>query len=114
MTGCIFCEIASGKISAELIYEETDVVAFKDINPQAPHHILIVPRKHIETVNDITEEDDIVLGKMFLAAKKIAKSFGVQEVGYRLVINTNHAAGQAVFHIHLHLLAGRNFTWPPG
>jgi len=111
---CIFCKIASGEIPASITYQDEDVVAFRDLHPQAPTHILIVPRKHIATVNDLESSDAALVGKLFLAAKQIAAEHGFAHDGYRLVMNTNHEAGQSVFHIHLHLLAGRTFHWPPG
>lgn len=111
---CIFCQIASGEIPASVTYHDDDVVAFRDLHPQAPTHILIVPRKHIATVNDLQGEDATLVGKLFLAAKQIASEHGFADEGYRLVMNTNHDAGQSVFHIHLHLLAGRSMHWPPG
>lgn len=111
---CIFCKIVSGEIPASITYQDEDVVAFRDLHPQAPTHILIVPRKHIATVNDLESGDAALVGKLFLAAKQIAAEHGFTHNGYRLVMNTNHEAGQSVFHIHLHLLAGRTFHWPPG
>lgn len=111
---CIFCKIAAGQIPAKLAYQDDDVVAFHDLTPQAPTHILIIPRKHIMTINDLTEADAPLIGKLFLAAKQIAAKEGFAENGYRLVMNTNRDAGQSVFHIHLHLLAGRPLSWPPG
>ena len=111
---CLFCRIVSGEIPASKIYEDDEVVAFRDINPQAPLHVLIIPRKHIPTLNDLTSDDDALIGAMHRAAVQIAKEHGVAERGYRTVFNTNRGAGQTVFHIHLHLLAGRSLTWPPG
>ena len=111
---CLFCKIRDGDIPAEIVYKDDDVFAFRDINPQAPIHVLIVPRKHIPTVNDIEPEDAGLIGSLFLAARKIAEEEGIAEEGYRLVMNTNMKAGQTVFHIHLHLLGGRSLTWPPG
>jgi histidine triad (HIT) family protein len=111
---CIFCKIASGEMESELVYEDEQVVAFSDINPVAPHHILIIPRKHIESINDMGDDDEGLIGHLFLAAGKLAKDLGVDQSGYRCVINTNKDAGQAIFHIHLHLLAGRKLGWPPG
>ena len=110
----IFAKIIDGEIPTDKIYEDDDVLAFNDVNPQAPTHILIIPKKEIATVNEILPEDAELVGKLFLAAKKIAADFGFAEDGYRLVMNCNAAAGQTVFHIHLHLLAGRQFTWPAG
>lgn len=114
MSDCLFCKIVAGDIPAEILYEDESVVAFKDINPQAPVHHLIIPKKHISTINDISTDDDALVGKMFLAAQAIAKQEGVAEEGYRTVMNCGESAGQTVFHIHLHLLAGRSLTWPPG
>lgn len=111
---CLFCKIARREVDAEIVYEGTETVAFKDINPQADLHVLIIPKKHIATLNDARAEDVELLGKLFLVAKTIAAEEGYDESGYRLVLNTNRDAGQMVFHIHLHLMAGRSFTWPPG
>ncbi|HSW70090.1 MAG TPA: histidine triad nucleotide-binding protein [Gammaproteobacteria bacterium] len=111
---CLFCKIASGEIPAKLIYEDPQVIAFDDINPQAPHHKLIIPRKHIATLNELSVEDNALLGHMVQAAKKIAVELGIAEEGYRLVMNCNSGAGQSVFHIHAHLLGGRQMKWPPG
>ncbi len=111
---CLFCKIARGDIDAELVFESDDVVAFRDINPQAPTHVLIIPRRHIATTNDISEADVADVGKLFVVAKQIAKQEGFDEAGYRVIMNCNAAAGQTVFHIHLHLLGGRDFGWPPG
>ena len=111
---CLFCKIANGEIDAERVFENDDVVAFRDINPQAPTHVLIVPRSHIATINDLTEGNDAVVGKLFLAAQSIARDEGFADRGYRVTMNCNAAAGQTVFHIHLHLLGGRDFRWPPG
>ncbi len=110
----IFSKIIKKEIPADIVYEDNEILAFKDIAPQAPVHILIIPKKEIPTANDIEEEDQSLVGKMFLVAKQLAKKFGIAESGYRLVINCNKDAGQAVFHLHLHLLGGRKFTWPPG
>ncbi len=114
MTDCLFCKIRDGEIPADLIYENDDVLAFRDLHPQAPTHVLIVPKKHIATVNDLDEADARLTGEMHLAAKSIAASEGIDEDGYRLVVNCNSRAGQTVFHIHMHLLGGRAMTWPPG
>jgi len=111
---CLFCNIAQKKIPATLVYEDDDVVAFEDLNPQAPTHVLVIPRKHIATLNDVQPEDAELIGKVILAAKKIAKESGHAEGGYRLVLNCNKEAGQTVFHIHCHLLGGRAMHWPPG
>ena len=114
MSDCLFCGIVAGRIPAALVYQDDAVVAFRDINPQAPLHVLIVPRKHIATLNDLAPADDALVGSMFRAAAALAKEHGYDARGYRTVFNTNREAGQTVFHIHLHLLAGRGLTWPPG
>jgi histidine triad (HIT) family protein len=114
MTGCLFCRIVAGEIPASIVYQDDRLVAFKDINPQAPLHVLIVPRRHIATLNDLSVEDDELVGSLFRRAAAIAKKHGYDESGYRTVFNTNREAGQTVFHIHLHLLAGRGLHWPPG
>ncbi len=111
---CLFCKIANGEIDADIVYEDVDVVAFRDIHPQAKHHILVIPRRHIATVNDAEEQDAELLGKLLLTARRLARELGVAEDGYRLVMNCNRDGGQTVFHIHLHLLAGRQLHWPPG
>ncbi len=111
---CLFCKIVAGEIPVEFVYESDTVVAFRDISPQAPTHVLVIPRKHIATINDITPEDEAVIGHMYTAAKEIAAAEGIAEDGYRAVMNCNEGAGQSVFHIHLHVLGGRPMTWPPG
>lgn len=111
---CLFCKIAAGEIPATILQEDTELMAFRDINPQAPTHLLIVPKRHIATINDTDTEDEQLLGRMVLMAKKLAKIEGLSEEGYRLVFNVNSGGGQAVYHIHLHLLGGRQMTWPPG
>ena len=114
MSDCLFCKIRDGEIPADLVFENDDVLAFRDLNAQAPTHVLIIPRVHISTVNDMTENDEMIMGKLFSAAKTIAAQEGVSGDGYRMVVNCNQQAGQTVFHIHMHLLAGRNMSWPPG
>ncbi len=111
---CLFCKIAQGTVPAEIVYQDSQVVAFNDLHPHAPHHKLIIPRKHIATLNEAGEEDTALLGHLLLTATKLAKDNNIAEEGYRLVINTNPGAGQTVFHIHVHLLGGRRLTWPPG
>ena len=111
---CLFCKFVSGELDADIVYETDKVLAFRDINPQAPTHVLIVPRKHIATINDLTDSDREEIGNLYLAAKEVAKEEDCSEDGYRVVMNCNAAAGQTVFHVHLHLLGGRNFSWPPG
>ncbi|MEW5806497.1 MAG: histidine triad nucleotide-binding protein [Acidobacteriota bacterium] len=114
MAGCIFCKIAAKEIQSRIIYEDDNVVAFEDINPQAPTHTLLIPRKHIETLNDIGEGDRELIGHLILKASEIAALKGLNRSGYRIVMNCLESAGQSVFHVHLHLLGGRNFGWPPG
>lgn len=111
---CIFCDIVAGKIPAKLLFQDDDCIAFTDIDPKAPHHILIIPKQHIATINDLDSNNSHLVSKMFLIAKDIAQQLNIAEAGYRLVINCNSAGGQAVYHIHLHLLAGRQMQWPPG
>lgn len=111
---CLFCSIASGATDTKLLYDEPSVVAFQDINPQAPTHLLIVPRDHIATVNDLEPGQEELVGELFTAARRLADRLELKEDGYRLVMNCGEGAGQSVFHIHLHLLAGRPFSWPPG
>ena len=111
---CFFCKIVAGDVPAEIIYKSDNVIAFRDINPQAPTHVLIIPRKHISTMNDINPEHEAIVGSLFIAAKSIAAQEGLSDDGYRVVINCNEAAGQTVFHLHLHLLGGRLMNWPPG
>jgi histidine triad (HIT) family protein len=114
MEDCIFCQIVEGKMSSDILYEDSEVVAFKDINPRAPVHILIVPREHIASVLEAGENQATLLGKLIITAKKLAKTLAVDKDGFRLVINTGPYSGQAVQHIHLHLLGGRRLGWPPG
>jgi histidine triad (HIT) family protein len=111
---CLFCRVISGEIPAKKIYEDDALVAFHDINPQAPVHFLIVPRKHIATLNDMTPDDEPLIGRMHARAAALARELGVAERGYRAVFNCNSEAGQSVFHIHLHVLGGRPMAWPPG
>jgi histidine triad (HIT) family protein len=110
---CLFCKIAAKKIPSKMVYEDDDVFAFEDIGPQAPTHILIIPRKHFASLNEATHEDQAVIGKMHLVAADLARKLKLHE-GYRTVLNTGRGAGQTVFHLHLHLLGGRDFSWPPG
>jgi len=111
---CIFCKIIEKKIPASVIHEDEHAVAFEDVNPQAPVHTLIVPKKHIPDIHSITVADRELVGHLFFVARKIAAQKGLEKMGYRMVINNGHGAGQTVFHIHLHLLSGRAFHWPPG
>jgi histidine triad (HIT) family protein len=114
MADCLFCKVVAGQVPATLVFQNDRVVAFKDITPRAPTHVLIVPRRHIATLNELSPEDDALVGEMMRAAAAIAKEQGLSERGYRTVFNCNAEAGQTVFHIHLHLLGGRPMTWPPG
>ena len=111
---CIFCKIASGQMQANLVHEDERSVAFMDINPQAPMHLLVIPREHIESVSALSPESDELVGHLFRVAAKLAKDNGVGDGGYRTVINTGPDAGQTVFHIHVHVLGGRSLGWPPG
>ena len=111
---CLFCKIIAREIPGQIVHEDEELVAFKDVTPQAPLHVLIVPRRHLATLHDLQPGDDALVGSMFRRAAAIAKEHQHAERGYRTVFNTNREAGQTVFHIHLHLLAGRPLTWPPG
>ena len=111
---CLFCKILAGDIPSTQVYADDDVYAFRDINPAAPTHILVIPRKHIARISDAAPEDEALLGRMFFRANEIAQSEGLTEPGFRYVINCNDQGGQEVYHLHLHLLGGRQMTWPPG
>jgi histidine triad (HIT) family protein len=114
VTHCLFCKIIAGRIPSKRVMEDEHVYAFHDINPQAPTHIQIIPRRHIASINDAVNTDEATLGHLFSVARTIARELHVDTDGYRLVVNTGPQAGQTVFHVHMHLLAGRNLTWPPG
>ena len=114
MSECLFCKIVSRTIPAALVYEDDVVVAFDDINPQAPTHTLVIPRKHVASIAELQDSDVGLLGRLLLAGNKIAKLKGIADAGYRVVINTGAHGGQSVFHLHLHVLGGRHLTWPPG
>ena len=114
MSDCLFCKIVTGDIPAEKVFENDHVIGFQDLNPQAPTHVLVIPKKHVSTINDLQDEDKALVGEMYLAARQIAADQGLAEKGYRTVMNCNEEAGQTVFHIHLHLLGGRRMQWPPG
>ncbi len=114
MADCLFCKLIAGQIPATIVHQSDHLVAFKDITPQAPTHVLIVPRRHIASLNDLSAADDALVGEMVRSAAAIAKENGHAEHGYRTVFNCNADAGQTVFHLHLHLLGGRKMTWPPG
>jgi histidine triad (HIT) family protein len=111
---CLFCRIVTREIPASIVYEDEHIIAFNDINPQAPTHVLIVPKRHIETLNVLEPADDQLVGELARRAAAIAKDRGISDKGYRTIFNTNREAGQTVFHIHLHLLGGRPMEWPPG
>jgi histidine triad (HIT) family protein len=111
---CLFCRIVAGEIPASKIFEDDQMIAFQDINPQAPMHVLVVPRAHVATLNDVTDDHDALVGAMVRRAAAIAASRGYAAGGYRTVFNCNADAGQTVFHIHLHVLGGRRLGWPPG
>ncbi|MFH1239313.1 MAG: histidine triad nucleotide-binding protein [bacterium] len=114
MKDCLFCKIIKKDIPSAIVFEDDEVTAFRDISPQAPVHILIVPKQHIATLMDLTEKDKDIIGHIFLVARQLAEKEGVGEKGFRVVANCNAAAGQAVFHVHFHLLGGRRLQWPPG
>jgi histidine triad (HIT) family protein len=114
MSDCLFCKIVERKIPAKIAHEDADTLAFEDISPQAPVHLLVIPKKHIATLNDLGPEDDALAGKLFRVAASLAKERGIADRGWRTTVNVNEDAHQLVFHVHLHLLGGRAFGWPPG
>jgi histidine triad (HIT) family protein len=114
MTDCLFCKIVARQIPASIVYEDDHVLAFNDINPQGPTHVLLVPKRHIASLNELEPGDDAIVGELVRRAAAIAKERGIDAGGYRTVFNTNADAGQTVFHIHLHLIGGRSLAWPPG
>jgi histidine triad (HIT) family protein len=114
MSDCLFCDIVSGKIGANVIYRDDSVIAFTDIRPVAPLHVLIIPRKHIVSILDFEPDDDALIGRVFQVAGRLAREHGVAESGFRVVVNAGRDAGQSVFHVHYHLLGGRQMSWPPG
>ena len=114
MSDCLFCKIINGEIPSDKVFENDDIYAFRDVNPVAPLHVLIIPKKHISSINEVETEDAETMGKLFLAAKKIAANEGYTDAGFRTVMNCGEDAGQTVFHVHMHLLAGRELLWPPG
>ncbi|MFC3284691.1 histidine triad nucleotide-binding protein [Litchfieldella rifensis] len=111
---CLFCKIVNREIPADIVYEDDQVLAFNDINPQAPTHVLIVPKRHIATLNDLEQDDLGLVGQLSFAAARMAKDYGFAEDGYRVVMNCNEKGGQSVYHVHMHLMGGRRFTWPAG
>jgi histidine triad (HIT) family protein len=114
MTKCIFCKMVDGEIQPDVVYEDEDILAFRDANPQSPTHVLLIPKEHIATTNDLDDHNADIVGRLYLAAKQVAADEGIAERGYRMVMNCNPEAGQSVYHIHLHLLGGRPMNWPPG
>ena len=114
MTDCLFCKLVNGEIPTDIVFESDTVFAFKDIEPQAPHHVLIIPKKHISTLNDLGSKDAGLVSEMILIATQIAKVLKIDSSGYRTVFNCNEEGGQDIYHIHLHLLGGRKMNWPPG
>ena len=111
---CLFCKIAAGQIAAQVVHQDEHTVAFRDINPQAPAHLLVIPRRHVASLADASDSDESLLGRVFLAAARVAAAEGLAEGGYRTVVNTGSGAGQTVFHLHVHVLGGRPLSWPPG
>ncbi|MCP3664204.1 MAG: histidine triad nucleotide-binding protein [Gammaproteobacteria bacterium] len=114
MSDCLFCKMVAGEIEPDVVYQDDDLLAFRDINPQAPVHILIIPKQHISTLNDFNDENIQLIGKMTLLAKQLATQEGIADEGYRIAINCNDKGGQDIFHLHMHLLGGRQMRWPPG
>lgn len=114
MNDCLFCKMIAGEIPCNIVYENESVFAFRDIDPKAPTHILLIPRKHIRSINELGESDQTLAGELLLIAKKIAKDEGIDESGFRTIFNTNSDGGQTVFHMHMHILGGRKMAWPPG
>jgi histidine triad (HIT) family protein len=114
VSDCLFCKMARGEIRPDVVYEDEHVLAFRDINPQAPLHVLVIPRTHISTINELEDDHAELVGRLYLAAKRVAAIEGLAERGYRTVMNCNREAGQTVYHLHLHVLAGRAMRWPPG
>ncbi|MFV2060192.1 MAG: histidine triad nucleotide-binding protein [Gammaproteobacteria bacterium] len=111
---CLFCKIINKEIPSDIIYEDQDILGFNDVNPQAPIHALFIPKKHISTVNDFSDTETLIAGKLIMAAQHYASNISVADNGYRLVMNCNNDGGQTVYHIHCHFLAGRQLHWPPG
>ena len=112
--GCIFCGIAKGEVPARTVLETEDVIAFRDLDPKAPTHVLVIPRRHIESIDALADGDEELIGKVFAAARDVARSEGIDATGYRLVTNIGANGGQTVPHLHIHVLGGRRLTWPPG
>ena len=113
LTDCLFCKIIKRELPSDVLYEDDEVLAFRDVKPEAPVHVLIIPKRHIESLADLTREDEDVMGHAMFVASRLARDLGISE-GYRVVVNCGKGAGQSVFHIHMHLLGGRSLGWPPG
>ena len=114
MSDCLFCDIIKGDVKGDIVYQSDSVVAFNDINPKAPVHILIVPQKHISMLSELKQEDEAVMGEIIYIAARLASENNISQDGYRIVVNCGASAGQSVYHLHFHLLGGRSFQWPPG
>ena len=114
MSDCLFCKIGSGQIPSKVVMQDDEILAFDDINPQAPVHVLVIPKRHIVALNDMEAGDQALLGRLLETAALVARQKGIAEAGYRVVVNTGRHGGQTVFHLHLHLLGGRHMAWPPG
>lgn len=112
--GCIFCRIVEGEVPARVVHEDEDTMAFRDVNPQAPVHLLVIPRRHVEAVSDLADSDRELAGRLLLVAGEVAREAGLEDSGYRIVANTGSDGGQTVPHLHLHVLGGRSMSWPPG
>jgi len=112
--GCLFCDLLEKKIPADVVYEDEHALAFRDIRPVAPTHVLVIPRKHIAAIHELADDDALAMGRVIVAARNVARKLGLEQGGYRLVVNDGDAAGQTVHHIHVHVLGGRNLSWPPG
>ena len=114
MDSCLFCALAAGKVKADIVYRDERIVAFKDVKPQAPVHLLLIPRKHLAGVLDIEPDDRLLIGEIFHVAARLARDYGIADSGFRVVVNSGADAGQSVFHLHYHLIGGRLMAWPPG
>ena len=113
-TDCLFCKILAGTAAADVVYQDNRCVVIRDINPQAPTHVLVIPREHLDSLDDATQKDELLLGHLLRISARVANEHGLTDAGYRTVLNTGRGAGQSVFHLHVHVLGGREMTWPPG
>ena len=113
-TDCLFCKILAGTAAADVVYQDNRCVVIRDINPQAPTHVLVIPREHLDSLDDASQKDELLLGHLLRVSARVANEHGLTEAGYRVVLNTGRGAGQSVFHLHVHVLGGREMTWPPG